>query len=45
MDGNVKFYDVRKGQVIEDYISQPVQRFALANSKKAYAVSATNNTI
>lgn len=45
MDGSVKFFDIRKGEVTTDSLSEPVQRFDIANSKKAYVVSSTNHKL
>jgi hypothetical protein len=32
MDGSFKFFDVRKGEITEDKIKEPVQKFAMSNS-------------
>jgi hypothetical protein len=45
MDGTVRFFDIRKGDVTIDTLSEAVQRFDVANSRKAYAVSGTNSKI
>jgi hypothetical protein len=45
MDGTVKFFDIRKGEVAIDSMSEPIQRFDVANSRKAYAVSSTNSKL
>jgi mitogen-activated protein kinase organizer 1 len=45
MDGSVRVFDIRKGEVTTDYLSEAVQRFDVAHSRKAYAVSATNDTL
>jgi hypothetical protein len=45
MDGSVKFFDIRKGEVTTDAMNEPVQRFDIANSRKAYVVSATNHKL
>ena len=45
IDGSIKFFDIRKGEVTTDSLSESVQRFAMANSNKAYAASCTNNKI
>lgn len=45
IDGTIRFYDVRKGEVTRDSIGEPIQRFSMANSGRAYVVSCTNNTI
>ncbi len=45
MDGNIKFFDIRKGEVTTDKLSEAVQRFDVANSRKAYVASATNSKL
>ena len=45
MDGTVKFFDVRRGDVAIDSMSEPVQRFDVAKSRKAYVVSSTNSKL
>ena len=45
MDGSVKFFDIRKGEVATDTMSEGVQRFDVANSRRAYVVSATNSKL
>jgi len=45
MDGSMKFFDIRKGEVTTDTMSEGVQRFDVANSRRAYAVSATNSKL
>jgi len=45
IDGTMKFFDLRKGEVTTDTLSEPIQRYAMANSRKAYAASCTNNKI
>lgn len=45
MDGSIKFFDIRKGEVATDKLSEGIQRFDIANSRKAYAVSATNSKL
>ena len=44
-DGTVKFFDIRKGEVTTDMLSEAVQNFDIAGSRRAYAASATNNKI
>lgn len=41
----MKFFDIRKGEVTTDTLSEPVQRFAIANSRKAYVASTTHNKL
>ena len=45
MDGSVKFFDIRKGEVTTDSMSEGVQRFDVANSRRAYVVSATDSKL
>lgn len=45
MDGSVRVFDIRKGEVTTDTLSEAVQRFDIANSRKAYVASATNNRL
>lgn len=45
MDGSVKFFDIRRGEVTTDNMSEAVQRMDVANSRKAYVSSATNNRL
>ena len=45
MDGSVKVFDIRKGEVTTDEMSEAIQRFDIAKSRKAYVVSATNNKL
>jgi hypothetical protein len=45
MDGSVKFFDIRKGEVTTDTLSEPIQRFDIANSRKAYIASAANHKL
>lgn len=45
MDGNVKCFDIRRGDVTTDSIQEPLQSFDLANSRKAYVVSSTANKL
>ena len=41
----MKFFDIRKGEVTTDTLSEGVQRFDVANSRKAYVASTTNNKL
>ena len=41
----MKFFDIRKGEVITDTMTEGVQKFDVANSRRAYAVSATNSKL
>ena len=43
MDGSVRFFDIRRGEVTTDRMSEAVQRMDVANSRKAYVVSGTNS--
>ncbi len=43
MDGSVKVFDIRKGEVTTDTLSEAIQRFDIANSRKAYVASASNS--
>lgn len=45
MDGTMKVFDIRKGEVTTDSISEPIQRFDLANSRKAYVLSTTHDKL
>lgn len=45
IDGSMRFFDIRKGEVTTDRLSEPIQRFTMANSQKAYAASCANNKI
>ena len=45
MDGSVRFFDVRRGEVTVDRMSEAVQRMDVANSRKAYVVSGTNSRL
>jgi hypothetical protein len=45
MDGNMKFFDIRKGEVTTDCMSEGIQRFEIAHSRKAYVVSAINSKL
>lgn len=41
----MKVFDIRKGEVTTDEMSEAIQRFDIAKSRKAYVVSATNNKL
>jgi hypothetical protein len=43
MDGSVKVFDIRKGEVTTDSLSEAIQRFDIANSRRAYVASASNS--
>lgn len=45
MDGSIKFYDIRRGEVTTDTLSEAIQRFDVAHSRKAYVASATNSKL
>lgn len=45
MDGSVKTFDIRRGEVVIDELSEAVQRFDVANSRKAYVASGTNSKL
>lgn len=45
IDGFLRTYDIRKGEVSEDNFREPIHKFALSNDLKMLAVSCTNNHI
>ena len=45
IDGNVRTFDIRMGEIIVDDIYHPIQNFALSNDKKSYCVSCLDNKV
>lgn len=45
IDGYLKTYDIRKGEVTEDYFQESIHKFALSNDLNLLAVSCTNNHV
>lgn len=39
MDGSVKFFDIRKGEITFDKLNVPIQRISISKSESAYAIS------
>jgi hypothetical protein len=39
MDGSVKFFDIRKGEITFDKLNVPIQRISISHSESAYAIS------